>query len=175
MGGGIWETSPVSANANDSKCTLSNLSFVPSGIILYQATGNTTYLTESEQIYAWVRSNLFNTSTGQVNECVHPTYTDDDTNVYNSGLLVNAAAYLYRITGNSQYYNDALLAANFQVNLHPIMNVDYPNNGPFGGDQYFRGLSNFARWNNLWSNYSTWFENNGNAAWNNRDTALNIA
>ncbi len=175
VGGGIWETSPVSANSNDSKCTLSNLSFVPSGIILYQATGNTTYLNESEQIYAWVRSHLFNTSTGQVNECVHPTYTDTDTNVYNSGLLVNAAAYLYRITGNTQYYNDALLAANFQIKLHPIMNVDYPQNGPFGGDQYFRGLSNFARWNDLWSTYSTWFENNGNDAWNNRDAARNIA
>lgn len=175
VGGGIWETSPASANSMDSKCTLSNLSFVPSGIIIYQATGNATYLNESETIYAWVRSHLFNTSTGQVNECVHPTFTDDDTNVYNSGLLVNAAAYLYRITGNKQYYNDALLAANFQIGLHPIMNVDYPNNGPFGGDQYFRGLSNFARWNNLWSTYATWFENNGNEAWKNRNTSRNIA
>lgn len=170
LGGGIWENQNKGA-----KCTLSNLSFVPSGVLLYQATGNSAYLSDVESIYAWTRANLFNTSTGQANECVNSNGTVSlDTNVYNSGLFVNAAAYLYRVTGAQQYYNDALLAATFQVNAHPIMNVDYPNNGPFGADQFFRGLSNFARWNNLWNNYSTWFNNNCADAWNNRNTEYNV-
>ena len=173
LGGGIWETSPV--DANDSKCTLSNLSFIPSGVILYQATGNATYLTRMEAIYAWTRAHLFNTSTGQMNECDHPTTgVVDDTNVYNSGLMVNAASEMYRLTGNLQYYNDALLAADFTVNKYTIMTPDYIQNGPFGGDQFFRGLSNFARQNGLWSKYATWFHNNATDAWNNRRTDYNI-
>ncbi len=174
LGGGIWETSPVSQNPVDSKCTLSNLSFIPSAIILYQATGKAGYLKKAESIYAWDRAHLFNTDTGQANECVHPTYTDDDTNVYNSGLLVNAAAILYRITGTRQYYNDALLATNFQVRNNPIMTPDYVNNGPFGADQFFRGVSNFARWNDLWSDYYPWFNNNDIAAWQERRTDYDI-
>lgn len=173
LGGGIWETSPP-VNG-DSKCSLSNFSFIPSGIMLYQSTGDTSYLTRSEAIYNWTRANLFNTTTGQVNECVHPTTgVDPSTNVYNSGLLINAARYFYRITGNKQYYNDAVLAANFQINRYPIMTPDYLENGPFGADQFFRGLAGFARENGLWSTYSKWFQNNATAAWNERRTDYNI-
>jgi hypothetical protein len=169
FGGGIWENQ----NKN-SKCVLSNLSFVPSGIILYQATGDSSYLTKVEAIYAWTRANLFHTSNGAVNECVKTTGVDTSTNAFNNGLFLNADAYLYRLTGNIEYYNDAILAASFQINAYPIMSVDWPKNGPFGPDQFWRGLSNFARWNGLWSNYSTWFQNNATEAWNNRNTTYNI-
>jgi hypothetical protein len=89
--------------------------------------------------------------------------------------MINAAAYLYRLTGNTQYYNDAVLTAQFQLSQYPsIMSVDWSNNGPFGPDQFWRGLSNFARWNNLWSTYSTWLYNNADDAWDNRNTTYNI-
>jgi len=170
-GGGIWEL-----QGSGTKCALSNLPFVVSGVILYQATGNSTYLTEAEAEYAWVRTALYNTSTGQVNGCIVTGDSEQvSTAAYDSGLMVNAANYLYRMTGNSEYYNDAKLSIQFQLNQYPsIMSVDWPNNGPFGPDQFWRGLSNFARWNNLWSTYSTWLYNNADDAWDFRNTTYNI-
>ena len=171
FGGGIWEAGDLT-----SKCTLSNASFVPAAIVIYQATGDATYLTKAEALYAWVHDNLMNQTSGAVGECVKTnTGPYPDTNVYNSGLMLNAAAYLYRITGNPQYYNDALLIAGFQVQSHPVMNTDYPYNGPFGADQFYRGLSNFARWNGLWANYSVWFQTNAAQAWSTRDPKYNIS
>ena len=112
LGGGIWE------NQNKpSKCTLSTASFVPSGVILYQATGDSSYLTKAESLYAWNRQYLLDTSDYHVNECVNSDGTvSDSTNTYNSGLMINAAAYLYRMTGTASYYSDAVAMANYQIN-----------------------------------------------------------
>ena len=55
LGGGIYETTD-----NQDKEGLSNNPFIWEGVQLYEATGDTTYLTKAEAIYAWVRSNLFN-------------------------------------------------------------------------------------------------------------------
>ncbi len=170
LGGGIWENTD-----KPSKCTLSTASFIPTGVLLYQATGDSSYLTKVEALYAWNRANLLDTSDYHVNESVTSGGTVNvDMHTYNSGLMVEAAAYLYRVTGTSSYYNDAVAMANYQVNRYSIVTPDYVANGPFGSDQFFRALAKFARWNGLWSNYSTWFSNNDSAAWNERRTDLNI-
>ena len=171
-GGGIWEN--MDAVPSGGKCGLSNWPFVMSGVMIYQATGNTAYLTKAEQIYAWARANLFNTSTGRMYEQIGPNGVTGDDNVYNSGLLVSAANYLYQVTNNLQYYNDAILAANHVIADYPIMTVDKVANGSFGGEQFYRGLSNFARQNNLWKVYSPWLKNNAAAAWSERRTDYNI-
>jgi hypothetical protein len=171
LGGGIWE------NQNKpSKCTLSTASFVPSGVILYQATGDSSYLTKAEGLYSWNRQYLLDTSDYHVNECVNSNGTiSSSTNTYNSGLMINAAAYLYRMTGITSYYNDAAAMANYQISRYtPVMDPDYANNGPFGSDQFFRAVSNLARWNNTWSTYSSWFNTNDSAAWQERRTDYNI-
>ena len=54
------------------------------------------------------------------------------------------------------------------------MDPDYANNGPFGSDQFFRAVTNLARWNNTWSTYSSWFNTNDSAAWSERRTDYNI-
>jgi predicted alpha-1,6-mannanase (GH76 family) len=171
-GGGIWEN--MYNVPNGGKDGLSNWNFVFTGVMLNKATGDSTYLTKAEAIYAWSRANLFDTSTGRVYEGVGPNGRQGDDNYYNSGLIVNAANSLYQVTHNSQYYNDAVLAARHVINNYPIMTVDKVSNGDFGGDQFFRGLALFARQNGLWNNYSTWFNNNATAAWNHRRTDYNI-
>jgi predicted alpha-1,6-mannanase (GH76 family) len=171
-GGGIWEN--MDNVPNGGKCGLSNWNFVFTGVMLYQATGDSTYLTKAEAIYSWARPLLFDTTTGRVYEAVGPTGVHGDDNYYNSGLIVEAANALYKVTNNSEYYNDAVLAASHVINGYPIMTVDKVANGDFGGDQFFRGLSTFARQNNIWSNYSTWLTNNATASWNERRTDYNI-
>ena len=160
-----------------AKCTLSNAPFVPSAVVIYQAdpVGNAAYLQKAKEIYAWNRVHLVDLDTGQVNECMHQTTLSQSTNAYNSGLMLNAAAILYRITGTKQYYDDAVLFANFQLKRYKIMDADYPNNGPFGGDQFMRGLSNFARWNGLWDQHSAWLTASATAAWTSRRTDYDIA
>jgi predicted alpha-1,6-mannanase (GH76 family) len=173
-GGGIWEN--MGNVPNGGKGGLSNWSFIISGCKIYLATGDSTYLTKCEGIYAWARTTCYDPTTGRVYEGTGPNGIGGDDNSYNSGLLVNAANALYKTTGNSQYYNDALTAANHCMNKYSngIMTEDHPANGSFGCEQFVRGLSLFARQNNLWTNYYTFLENNCTAAWNNRRTDYNI-
>ena len=172
-GGGIWEN--MDNVPNGGKCALSNWPFVISGAMIYLATGDNSYLTKSKEIYAWARTYLFDLNNGRVHEQIGPSGIMGDDNVYNSGAIINAANALYKITGNSQYYNDAVLAATHVINRYPIMTEDHPANGSFGSEQFYRGLGNFARQNNLWSTYSQWFANNAAAAWKNRRTDYNIS
>jgi len=179
-GGGIWE------NTNyQSKCALSNDPFVWEGVQLYVATGTASYLTKAEAIYAWVRSNLANTTSssnslgapGQVNGCVGSSgqLQGNSDNVYDAGGFVEAAATLYHVTGNSQYYNDAVLTINHIVGEGSV--IPYDNSGENGHQWAYwftRGLSDFATEANLWGTYQTWMQSNANAAWNERDTNLNI-
>ena len=167
LGGGIWENT-----SNQTKAALSNDPMIIAGCYIYQSTGDSGYLTKCEQIYTWVRNNLLNTSVGNVNEALTSSGgLQSSDNAYNDGAFVNAADALYKITGTSQDYNDALLAANH------LKNVFTPLYSPSGGswaDQAVRGVSRFARDNNLWSTYLPWLTSNCNAAWNNRRTDYNI-
>ncbi len=187
FGGGIWEKLPIPT----SKCALSNYPQIIAGLALYQVTGNTNYLTQCETIYAWARTNVFiatpeqainGLALGQVNEGVE--YASDgislkvltSDNAYNSGLLVNAACALYEVTANPQYLNDAILAANHQVNKSPIMNEEHVANGYFGAEQIVRGVARLAslNQNNLWPTYGPWLQAQCAAAWSDRRTDLNI-
>jgi len=161
-GGGIWENTD-----KGSKCALSNDPFVFEGVQLYQATGDSTYLTKAETIYSWVRSTLFVSSSssnvpgapGQIHGCVDnkgmlQSTTDD--NVYDSGAFLTAANDLYRVTGNQSYYNDALLAADHIVNEGPILHSDYEAPGNQWAYWFTFGLSQFATDANLWPEYHAW-------------------
>ncbi len=169
FGGGIWENMATLK----SKCALSCDSLGISGCELYQATGDSTYLTKCQAIYSWVRANLFNASTGQVNEGWTASGLESSDNVYNSGAFINFANRLHNLTGQAGYYNDALLAADHVVNKWAII-----GNTQRGSTcwqlEFVRGLKYFCRDNNLWSRYYTWLMNNANAAWNERRTDLNL-
>lgn len=177
-GGGIWEERPQ----DTAKCALSNDPFVFEGVQLYLATGDSTYLTKAEAIYAWVRTHLVNTTSnsnsfgapGQVNGCVgtNGQLLQLSDNVYDNGAFVKAAADLYRVTGNQMYYNDALLAINHIVGEGSV--IPYDNSGESGHQWAYwftRGLSDFATEANLWPQYQSWLQGNANAAWSERNNA----
>jgi predicted alpha-1,6-mannanase (GH76 family) len=186
-GGGIWECMDnLKPGGQPSKCALSNNPFILIGCELYEATGDVSYLTKSQEIYAWVRSQVFDVKTGQVNEGVaFQGYKTDITatlqpsdNVYNSGSFIEAANALYRETGDPMYFKDALLAINHIVNEGPILH----NNAEDGGSQwayrFIRGLSQFCTYNGYWNTsiphyaktYYDWVLGNANAAWSKRDS-----
>jgi hypothetical protein len=169
LGGGILEKQDGMV-----KCALSNNPFIIEGVDLYQATGDTTYLTKAEEIYAWVRSNLYIQSTGQENGCENGDGTLQVSDlVYNSGTFVDAANALYRVTGTATYYNEAFNATNHVVNGTPILNSTDNTSGNEWEYWFTRGLNHFATDNNLWPTYQGWLQNNANASWNERNN-LNL-
>ncbi|MEO7716408.1 MAG: RICIN domain-containing protein [Capsulimonas sp.] len=173
FGGGIWEN--MDNVPAGGKGGLSNWPMVIAGGLIYDSTGDATILSKSQSIYAWARSHAYDPNNGRVYEGWNSTGIYGDDNAYNSGLLVNSANALYKITRTTQYYNDAVTAAAHVINKYPILNEDHPANGDFGGDQFYRGLSLFARQNNLWNTYWQWLENNAASAWNNRRTDSNVS
>jgi MYXO-CTERM domain-containing protein len=179
-GGGVWEDmGHVTPWNQPSKCNLSNNPLIKMGLVLYQMTGDSTYLDKCKGMYAWIRKNLFDATTGLVNECLAFKTVADTTgfvqtsdNAYNSGSFLEAADDLYRITGDPSYYDDAVLAITHRLAKEPILH-DGGQGERQWGYRFVKGLSEFATYNNQWSKYQTWLENNANAAWAQRD-ALNI-
>jgi alpha-glucosidase len=170
LGGGIWEE----MNARDAKCALSNDPMIVAGGVLYQITGQSAYLTKCQSIYAWVRNNIFNPTNGQVYEGIHSNgAVMISDNVYNSGAFINAANCLHNLTGATNYYADALLAASHVINNNAILSNTGRGDSTWQ-DQFARGLANFARDNGLWGLYNSWMTANANAAWNSRRADLNI-
>jgi MYXO-CTERM domain-containing protein len=181
--GGIWENmAAVTPNfSNPTKCALSNNPIVIQGTLLYQLTGDQTYLTKSEAIYAWVRNKLFDGTTGEVHGCWDITSATDtgghldqhDDNAYNDGTFIEAAEGLYRMTGDMSYYQDALKAITHRVTQDAILHSNQEGQQSEWAYPFVKGLSQFATFNGLWHNYQTWMENNAAAAWSKRNT-LNI-
>jgi hypothetical protein len=177
VGGGIWEN-----QSKPDKEALSNDNFIFEAVELYQLSGDATYLTKAEAIYAWVRANLVNTTSsnnnlgapGQVNQGIKP---DGSLNAgdgfYNAGTWIKAANQLYRITGTQQYHDDAVRTINHVMSEQPILHSTSECCGNQWAYWATQGISEFATDNNAWSTYLTYMQNNANAAWNER-SSLNL-
>ena len=176
-GGGIWEEQP--ANGGTDKEALSNDSLCQVALMIYQSTGNTTYLNDAEEIYNWVWGHLFNPSTGQVYTGITPNGTvNTGTALYNQGTFIDVAALLYRITGNGNYLRDAQNAVTFAQN-NLLVNGICSNGATYlntWAPEFARGLGHLVRWNpSLLNTYYSFMTNNANAAWNCRRTDYNVS
>ena len=178
-GGGIWEQQPDMTPAGQpiSKEALSNNSLGIVACMIYQGNHDQWYLDRAIQIYAWVRSHIYNTSNGQVYGGVdRNNVIDQGTAVYNQGAFVDYANYLHQITGNVMYYDDAKRSIEYVKNNMTTggiitNNADYLNTW---ADEFARGLGHFVRDNHQWGTYYPWMQQNANAIWNNRRTDRNI-
>ena len=119
-GGITWKT-----DVNKSKNACSN---GPAAIIaariyrFYDQAGfmhgkeKDTYLNEAIQIYGWLRKHLFDANTGAVRDNMNITgRVDPAVYTYNPGTFIGAAHELYQITGDKQYLDDAIHAANYVI------------------------------------------------------------
>lgn len=172
-GGGIWED--MNQVPSGGKCGLSNWPMIIPGCLLYEATEDVSYLDKSKQIYAWARTHNWDPETGRVWESDGPTGLHGDDNYYNTGLMVNAAASLYKITRDQLYYNDAIKAADHKVARWSVLNMNKVENGGFGSDQMVRGIAKLTRENPaLVSKYNPWLLRTAIACWTNRRTDYNF-
>jgi len=180
-GGGIWEQQPNMTPAGQTvdKEALSNDSLGLVALMIYQSTGNTTYLNESNEIYNWVWNTIFNPATGQVYTGVVENGTvNTGTALYNQGCFIDYAALYYKLTGNSNYLRDAQNAVTFSQNN--LMSNGICSNGATylntWAPEFARGLGHLVRWNpSLLNTYYTFMTNNANAAWGCRRTDYNVS
>ncbi len=113
LGGGIWW--------NKDKGSKNAISNSPAAIFaarMYEQFGNTSDLDFSKKVYAWVKTNLFNAN-GSVYDNIDKNGTVQTSPgwvfTYNEGTFLGAALELYKITGEIQYRDDAVKAANFTI------------------------------------------------------------
>ena len=177
-GGGIWEEQPANDSGAPEKTALANDSLGKTACLLYQSTGNVTYLNDAEQIYAWVWHHIYNPSTGEVYAGIWTNgVVDTGTAVYNQGTFIDFANLLYECGAGITYLNDAQMAIQFtQNNLTDggILNnsASYLNTW---ADEFARGIGHVCGYTpSLWSTYYPFMQANANAAWSNRRTDYNI-
>lgn len=180
-GGGIWEQQPNMTPAGQTvdKEALSNDSLCLVALMIYQSTGDTSYLNKAEQIYNWVWGTIFVPGTGQVETGVTPNGTvNTGTALYNQGTFIDVAALLYKITGNGNYLRDAQNAVSFARN-NLLSNGICSNSAGYlntWAPEFARGLGHLVRWNpSLLNTYYTFMTNNANAAWGCRRTDRNVS
>ncbi|KAL8646289.1 MAG: hypothetical protein Q9226_006929 [Calogaya cf. arnoldii] len=181
-GGGIWEENPEYAARNNppkqaTKEALANDSLGKAACIIYQTTLDRAYLQKAEKIYAWVRKNLFNPSTGAVYTGIDPSgHVVTDSAAYNQGTFLDYANLLWTITGNRQYYADAKLALDYG-HAHITTNGIFSNDQAYlntWADEFARGAGHFIRDNQLWAEYHPWMLQNAESILKNRRSDLGL-
>jgi len=176
-GGGIWEQQPDMTPAGQpiNKNVLSNDSLGKAACYIYQGNHDQWYLDRATQIYAWVRSHLYNTSTGQVYTSIdRSNNVDTSTALYSVGTFVDYANLLYQITGNVMYYNDAKRSIDYAKNNMYNSGVITGGGTNTWSDEFARGIGHFCRDNRMWGTYLSWMQLNANAIMSHRRTDLNL-
>ena len=143
-GGITWKT-----DVNKSKNACSN---GPAAIIaarLYQfydkagfkdSKKREAYLAEAVKIYAWLKRNLYDLETGAIRDNMNLAgRIDPAVYTYNPGTFIGAAHELYQITGDKQYIDDAIHAANYVVD-NMSNNDGILSNSTHGDGGLFHGI-----------------------------------
>jgi predicted alpha-1,6-mannanase (GH76 family) len=164
LGGGLYWTAK-----DKSKNACVNGPAAIAACLLCQIYHDRSYLTNAEAIYRWERGALFNPTTGAVYDnlrlsgrIARMTYS------YNEGTFIGAADLLWKQTGDTNYLNDALLAANYTCKKlsHKKTLPDYRSGDAAGFNGiYLRWLTRLVEDDHLWPQYYKWMSLNANAAW----------
>jgi predicted alpha-1,6-mannanase (GH76 family) len=172
FGGGIWWS-----KAKADKNALSNSPGVIAACYLYKFTNTVGYLNMAKAIYAWERSHIWDSTTGDVwGAILADGTTNKATAIFNNGAFGGAANFLYQITGDKAYYDDAKLAFDRVIaerTWSGILASPVRNGTELA--EYIRYLGDFARQNYLWNEYYSFMKRCADAAWSIRRKDINIA
>jgi predicted alpha-1,6-mannanase (GH76 family) len=163
LGGGLyWTTNNQSKNA----CVNG-----PGGIaahLLYQISGDESYLIKAGKIFKWERSVLFDPDTGAVHDGISlHGRIHFWTSTYNQGTFIGLANFLGQT-------NDATLAVNY-TREHLSDSGILPQYGIAGNNSGFnaillRWMARFIKDRGQQSTYQPWLQANAEAAWKVRRT-----
>jgi len=112
-GGVFWEDA-----AGSPRNTVSNAPNAEAGLLIYQATGQSSYLHWATKMYDWVRGCL-QTPDGMYYDHINPDGTINTALwSYNQGTMIGAGALLYRATGDRTYLQQAEQTAAASVSYY---------------------------------------------------------
>ncbi|MBO8471965.1 MAG: hypothetical protein IAB82_09280 [Bacteroidetes bacterium] len=78
---------------------------------LYEFTQEEQYLDDAKQIYEWLSSILYDSTTGSVSDNISEGVVSGGALSYNQGTFLGAAHMLYTFTGDERYLIEAKRAA----------------------------------------------------------------
>ena len=168
LGGGLfWRTE------NTTKNSCINGPAAIAACLLYQATGEQSYLDKAVAVYGWQSENLLG-STGAVYDAWDlENGINEWCSTYNQGTFIGASVYLYEALGEEDYLQNAILAADYardEMYGGGVINTEDEGNDLPG----FKGI--FARWMGKLiyecdqEQYLPWLEKNARTAWGNRNS-----
>ena len=162
--GGLWWTT-----ADTSKNSCDENPAAIAAYLLYQNTGNSSYLTQANELYNWEVATLFNPSTGEIYDNYSGGTVNGGATSYNQGTFIGASDFL-------GHYANAEIAANYLMGSGGLL-PDYGlgnNNSGFNGIA-IRWTAKFMKDYNLENNYLAWLQFNANAAFQDRRSADDLS
>lgn len=162
LGGGMWWTTDHSSSGSKNACV--NGPGALAGYWLYQIFGSSTgFLKQSQNMYNWEKSHLYNSSTGQIYDHENANGTLNKAALtYNQGTFLGAAHFL----GDDTTASAAALYVKNNMCTEGILPQYNTSGGDSGG---FNGI--FVRWLGRYMDdtgtqgtYETWLYNNANHA-----------
>lgn len=204
LGGGLyWTRDPNAKNpiTKEPMCRLTknaciNCPAIITAIQLYNITGCTKYLEKAQNLYSWVKTNLFDKESGQVYDHKRVDKERGEESVirwtftYNQGTFIGAAHALYKAQkiSDDRIIEDAKKALRYTKeklceSKNGILIREYSNDEEIVGDSPgFKGI--FARWaaKFIWDKsiekkfnerelkeYKSWMQENALSAWKNKN------
>jgi rhamnogalacturonyl hydrolase YesR len=174
-GGGVWwmNTQHVSKNS----CV--NIPMVLVAANLYNCYSDTSYLSKSVSLMAWVKKRLVNdTATCRLNDRVENGVGLNGTLTYTAGVFVSASYALFCATGDSAYFKDAIKMADYVKNHMCNANGILPDEGTAHDNASFKSVfvNRMMKFiiDGKQTQYLAWMEKNGETVWKNRRTRDNI-
>ncbi|MEV0384806.1 glycoside hydrolase family 76 protein [Nonomuraea sp. NPDC050643] len=166
-GGGIWWRRSV----HNQKNVATNAPAALTATKLYAATGDATYLTRAQSLFAWIKANL--QESGHVYDHIEGSGTLVKWDFsYNFGTYISAAAALHTATGAASYLTDARAAADwattYLTNGGTMTHEGIDDGGGFKS-LLFRGLNTLVTRHGQ-AQYLPFLQRNATQAWRHRRT-----
>lgn len=99
------------------------------------------YLEEAQKIYQWERKVLWNAETGAIYDNMNQEGKIATFSLsYNQGTFIGAAVELFKLTGNREYIDDAILTARFTTGQLSRRNRGVLSNATEGDGGLFHGI-----------------------------------
>lgn len=167
LGGGLfWRTD------NQCKNSCINCPAVIAASLLYQITEEQVYLDRALQIYNWQVATLYQDNGAVYDNINLQGEYNTWCSTYNQGTFIGASHLLYKITGEQEYLDRAIKAADYTMNemyaQGVISNEDSGSDLPGFKGILTRWLGKLVEEEGL-DQYSDWMLLNAETAWNNRN------